>query len=99
MTDPKKYKELQYLDRNESQYGPTPKCYDFLKEVTIDELANYSRDFAKGIKSSLSKMIADEFKLPERQVILSYGSEDLLKQIIHYYLDRKEKILIPKEAW
>lgn len=99
MTDPKKYKELQYLDRNESQYGPTPKCYDFLKEVTIDELANYSRDFAKGIKSSLSKMIADEFNLPERQVILSYGSEDLLKQIIHYYLDRKEKILIPKEAW
>ena len=44
-------------------------------------------------------MIADEFGLPERQVILSYGSEDLLKQIIHYYLDRKEKILIPKEAW
>ena len=23
----------------------------------------------------------------------------MLKQIIHYYLDRKEKILIPKEAW
>jgi histidinol-phosphate aminotransferase len=44
-------------------------------------------------------MIADEFKLPEKQVILSYGSEDLLKQIIHYYLDRKEKILIPREAW
>lgn len=99
MTDEKKYKELQYLDRNESQYGPTPKCYDFLKTVTIDELSCYSRDFAFGIKSSLSKMIADEFKLPEKQVILSYGSEDLLKQIIHYYLDRKEKILIPREAW
>jgi histidinol-phosphate aminotransferase len=99
MTDAKKYKELQYLDRNESQYGPTPKCYDFLKTVTIDELSCYSRDFALGIKSSLSKMIADEFKLPEKQVILSYGSEDLLKQIIHYYLDRKEKILIPREAW
>ena len=99
MTDEKKYKELQYLDRNESQYGPTPKCYDFLKKVTIDELSCYSRDFAFGIKSSLSKMIADEFKLPEKQVILSYGSEDLLKQIIHYYLDRKEKILIPREAW
>lgn len=99
MTDEKKYKELQYLDRNESQYGPSPKCYEFLKNVTIDELSCYSRDFAFGIKSSLSKMIADEFKLPEKQVILSYGSEDLLKQIIHYYLDRKEKILIPREAW
>jgi histidinol-phosphate aminotransferase len=99
MADEKKYKELQYLDRNESQYGPSPKCYDFLKTVTIDELSCYSRDFSKGIKSSLSKLIADEFNLPERQVVLSYGSEDLLKQIIHYYLDRKEKILIPKEAW
>ncbi len=99
MTDPKKYSELQYLDRNESQYGPSPKCYEFLKNVTIDELANYSRDFEKGIKSCLSKKIADQFDIPERQVILSYGSEDLLKQIIHYYLDRKEKILIPKEAW
>jgi histidinol-phosphate aminotransferase len=72
MTDPKKYKELQYLDRNESQYGPSPKCYEFLKHVTIDELANYSRDFVKGIKSSLSKKISDQFDIPERQVILSY---------------------------
>jgi histidinol-phosphate aminotransferase len=99
MADEKKYKELQYLDRNESQSGPSPKCFDICKNATIDELAWYSRDFAKGIKSSLSKKIADEFSLPERQVILSYGSEDLLKQIIHYYLERKEKILIPKEAW
>ena len=94
-----KFKELQYLDRNESQYGPSPKCYEFLKQVTIDELACYSRDFSKGIKSSLSKKIADDFGIDERQVILSYGSEDLLKQIIHYYLERREKILIPREAW
>ena len=94
-----KFKELQYLDRNESQYGPSPKCYEFLKQVTIDELACYSRDFSKGIKSSLSKKIADDFGIDERQVILSYGSEDLLKQILHYYLERREKILIPREAW
>jgi histidinol-phosphate aminotransferase len=99
MANEKKYNEIQWLDRNESQYGPSPKCYEFLKNVTLDELAWYSRDFAKGIKSSLSKRIADDFNIDERQVILSYGSEDLLKQIIHYYLDRKEKILIPKEAW
>lgn len=99
MSKEKKYNEIQWLDRNESQYGPSPKCFEFLKNVTLDELAWYSRDFAKGIKSSLSKRIADDFKIEERQVILSYGSEDLLKQIIHYYLDRKEKILIPKEAW
>lgn len=94
-----KYKTLQYLDRNESQYGPSPKCYEYLKKVKYEDLSWYSRDFEKGIKSSLSKRIADRFNISERQIILSYGSEDLLKQIIHYYLDRKEKILIPKEAW
>lgn len=99
MVDPKKYKEIQWLDRNESQYGPSPKCFDFLKNVTMDEISWYSRDFARGIKSSLSEKISKEFNIDERQIILSYGSEDLLKQIIHYYLDRKEKILIPKEAW
>jgi len=94
-----KFKTLQYLDRNESQYGPSPKCYEFLKNVTIDELSCYTREFTKGVKSSLSRRISEDFNIDERQVILSYGSEDLLKQIIHYYLDRKEKILIPKEAW
>ena len=94
MTNQLKYNTLQYLDRNESQYGPSPKCFDYLKSVTMDDLSTYSRDFEKGIKSRLSKKIADNFELDERQVVLSYGSEDLLKQIIRYYLDRKEKILI-----
>ena len=99
MTKEKKYNEIQWLDRNESQYGPSPKCFEFLKNVTLDELGWYSRDFSRGVKSCLSEKIAKDFKIDERQVILSYGSEDLLKQIIHYYLDRKEKILIPREAW
>jgi len=99
MTKELKYKTLQYLDRNESQYGPSPKCFEYLKKIKFEDLSWYSRDFEKGIKSGLSKRISDEFKISERQVVLSYGSEDLLKQIIHYYLDRKERILIPKEAW
>lgn len=99
MKSEKKYSTTQWLDRNESQYGPSPKCFEYLKNVTFEDLSWYTRDFLKGIKSSLSKKIADEFGVDERQIVLSYGSEDLLKQIIHYYLDRKEKILIPKEAW
>ncbi len=99
MAQEKKYNNIQWLDRNESQYGPSPKCFEFLKNVTLDELGWYSRDFARGVKSILSEKISKEFNIPERQVILSYGSEDLLKQIIQYYLDRKERILIPREAW
>ncbi|MBK8983489.1 MAG: hypothetical protein IPM38_14520 [Ignavibacteria bacterium] len=42
-----KYKTIQYLDRNESQYGPTPKCFEYLKTVGIEELAWYSRIFPR----------------------------------------------------
>ncbi len=94
-----KYKTLQYLDRNESQYGPSPKCYEYLKTVGIEELAWYSRDFSRGVKSKLSERIAKDFGFRENQIIVSYGSEDILKQLIHRYLSRGEKVLIPREAW
>jgi histidinol-phosphate aminotransferase len=94
-----KFDTIQYLDRNESQYGPTPKVYDYLKNVQINDLSWYSRDFARGVKSKLSERIANDFGFKESQIILSYGSEDILKQIIHRYLSRGEKVLIPKEAW
>lgn len=92
-------KTPQYLDRNESQTGPCPEVYKFLKKVDLDHLAWYSRDFQKGIKSRLSKKIADDFGFDERHVLLSYGSEDLLKQIIHCYVNPGDKIMIPHEAW
>jgi histidinol-phosphate aminotransferase len=92
-------KEPLFLDRNESQTGPVPEVYKFLKKVDMQLLSWYSRDFQKGIKSALSKKIADDFGFDERHVLLSYGSEDLLKQIIHCYVNPGDKILIPREAW
>ncbi len=92
-------KEPLFLDRNESQTGPCPDVYKMLKKVDMHLLSWYSRDFMKGIKSGLSKRIADDFGFDEKQVILSYGSEDLLKQIIHCYVNPGDKILIPREAW
>ena len=46
-------KTVQYLDRNESQTGPAPAIYKFLKKVKLDHLSWYSRDFQMGIKSRL----------------------------------------------
>ncbi len=92
-------KTPQYLDRNESQTGPCPEVYKFLKKVDLDLLSWYSRDFQRGVKSRLSERIAKDYDIPERQVILSYGSEDLLKQIIHCYVNPGDKIMIPREAW
>ncbi len=88
-----------YLDRNENQFGPAPECYSILRNATINELSNYSRDFMRGVKSILSETLASEYDLPEPSVLLSYGSEDMLKHIVHCYLAGGETMMVPKYSW
>jgi histidinol-phosphate aminotransferase len=88
-----------FLDRNENLYGPAPKCFDVLKSISINELSVYSRDFTRGVKSSLSERLASEFGVPEVQLLLGEGSEDLLKQAVHCYMGPGEKILCPAQSW
>lgn len=87
------------LDRNENLYGPAPKCYEVLKNLGIEELSIYSRDFTRGVKSRLSERLAAELVIPEKQILLSEGSEDMLKQVVHCYLGPGEKMLCPAQSW
>jgi histidinol-phosphate aminotransferase len=87
------------LDRNENQYGPAPACYRILQEANLEQLSLYSRDFAQGRKSQLSQQLADEIGIPEERVLLSYGSEDMLKQVVHCYLHEGERLLLPQQSW
>jgi len=87
------------LDRNENLYGPSPKCFEILKNITLNELSIYSRDFQRGVKSRLSERLAKELGIPESQLLLSEGSEDMLKQAVHCYLGPGEKILCPDQSW
>jgi histidinol-phosphate aminotransferase len=88
-----------YLDRNENLYGPAPKCFEALRNLGIEELSIYSRDYTRGVKSRLSERLARDLNIPEPQVLLSEGSEDMLKQIVHCYLGPGEKILSPAQSW
>lgn len=88
-----------YLDRNENLYGPSPKCFEVLRNLTLRELSLYSRDYQRGVKSALSERLAKEHGIPESQLLLSEGSEDMLKQAVHCYLGPAEKILCPDQSW
>jgi len=90
---------LLYLDRNENQFGPSPECYSVLQNATKRELSTYSRDYTRGVKSVLSESLAREYDLPEPNVLLSYGSEDMLKQIVHCYLTSGETLMVPNLSW
>ncbi len=87
------------LDRNEHQYGPSPACYEVLQRTNLLELSLYSRDFTRGVKSELSERLSALYGIPEDRILLSYGSEDMLKQVVHCYLHRGETMLLPRQSW
>lgn len=87
------------LDRNENQYGPAPECYKVLREANLEQLSLYSRAYAAGKKSELSERLSRDLGIPERSVLLSYGSEDMLKQVVHCYLHAGQTILLPRQSW
>ncbi len=89
-----------YLDRNENNYGPSEKCLEAVKLITPDLFSIYSNDYKSGYKSILSKRLSDEFNISENRVLLGYGAEDLLKQVVQTYLKEKEdKLLVPDHSW
>jgi histidinol-phosphate aminotransferase len=87
------------LDRNENLYGPAPACLDALRGTGVEELSLYTRNFLHGTKSALSERLAADTGIPERQILLGNGSEDLLKQAVHCYLRPGAKLLLPEHSW
>jgi histidinol-phosphate aminotransferase len=92
-------KKILYLDRNENQYGPSPSCIKEFITTDIKELSEYSRYYMKGFKSRLSDRLAAEYGVSEKNIILGYGGEDLLKQAVHCYVHKGDKIMIPSYSW
>ncbi len=91
--------EITYLDRNEHQYGPAPACFDVLRNINSITLSEYSRDHTLGIKSPLSQRLADDYGVHEKNVLLGFGGEDILKQTINCYIQKGDKIMIPSYSW
>lgn len=95
-------KELAYLDRNEYNYGPAPEIGEVLKNFDPNKLCFYTRIYDEGKKSILSDYISELYGIPEKQVVLGYGGEDILKQVVHCFLSggtKQKTLLIPKFSW
>ena len=95
-------KKITYLDRNEYNYGPCPAVGEVLKNFDPNNLCFYTRIYDEGKKSIFSDYLSSIYNIPEKQIILGYGGEDILKQVVHCFLSGKEKqktLLIPKFSW
>lgn len=92
---------MNYLDRNEFNFKPSQKVVDAIKGFNPETLCFYTRIYDQGKKSEISVRVSEIYNVPEEQVLLGYGGEELLKNAIHYFLmegDNKT-ILIPEFSW
>jgi histidinol-phosphate aminotransferase len=87
------------LDRNENHYGPSPACYAMLRQATVEQVSFYSRDYLLKRKSELSQQLSLRAGIPEERVLLSYGSEDMLKQVVACYLNGNRTLMLPRQTW
>jgi histidinol-phosphate aminotransferase len=91
--------ETIYLDRNESQYGPAPACYDVLANTGREELTSYTRDYDRGVKSRVTERLSERLGVPEKNILLGYGAELLLKMAVHRFVKGGDRVLVPDASW
>lgn len=92
---------MNFLDRNEFNFEPSQKVIDTIKNFDPKELCFYTRIYDQKKKSVVSVRLSEIYGVPEEQVLLGYGGEDILKNVVHYYLTKgsNKTIMIPQFSW
>lgn len=92
---------MNFLDRNEFNFKPSQKVIDAIKSFDPETLCFYTRIYDEGKKSVVSVRLSEIYGVPEEQVLLGYGGEDILKNTVHYYLSKGDNntIMIPQFSW
>ena len=92
---------MNYLDRNEFNFQPSAKVTETIKNFDPQLLCFYTRIYDQGKKSIVSVRLSEIYGVPEEQVLLGYGGEDILKNTVHYYLSKGDNrtIMIPQFSW
>lgn len=92
---------MNYLDRNEFNFQPSQKVVDAIRNFQPETLCFYTRIYDEGKKSVISVRLSEIYGVPEQQVLLGYGGEDILKNAVHYFLMEggNRSILIPQFSW
>lgn len=92
---------MNFLDRNEFNFSPSEKVIKAVKEFDPNTLCFYTRIYDEGKKSVVSVRLSEIYGVPEEQVLIGYGGEDILKNAVHYYLMKGDNktIMIPQFSW
>lgn len=78
------------FNRNESPYGPSPKCLKALRKLKSDVLTQYTPGYGN---SPLVDFLMKEYGLSKQQIVVDYGAQNLLKIIFDHPLVKEKGIL------
>ena len=87
----KKIKNIIKLSANESALGPSPKA---IKEY-IKVSKNFKR-YPDSNGSALKEIIAKNFNLDKKKIILGSGSDEILELICRSFLKKNDEVIVPK---
>lgn len=92
---------MNYLDRNEFNFEPSDEVIAAIKDFDLRKLCFYTRIYDQGKKSIFSEYLSNLYNIDERQILIGYGAEDLLKKTVHFFLagNGSNTMLIPKYSW
>lgn len=83
------------LHVNENLFGPSPRCLDALKNITIEDLSQY--DLSR--EDMLASAISHKTGLPLDNILVHSGSSDVIKTVMTIVLNKGDTVLLPSPAW
>lgn len=83
------------LHLNENTFGPSPKCLEVLKSITIQDLYEYDMSSSDFLLEGISKT----FSIPQDDIFLHNGSAELIKSIFSICLEKNDYVLVSNPGW
>lgn len=83
------------LHLNENLFGPSPKCLEVLKDVTMEDLSLYDLSHKDELVDALSEFCS----ISSNNIFIHNGSAEVIKSIFSILLNENDIVLIPDPGW
>ena len=83
------------LHLNENLFGPSPKCFEVLKQMDASDLFAYNMKTV----NALSKQIAEYEHVGMNQVFVHNGSSEIIRVVFGMALQKGDIVLLPSPGW
>ena len=83
------------LHYNENLYGPSPRCFDTLAQLSAEDLCLYE----SGSRDDLTDALSEKFSVPVENIFTGNGSAENLRSIMNIFTKAGDTVLLPDPGW